>query len=365
MRYLNETDFRHDAPDFLGVLLVNLGTPEAPTAGAVRRYLAEFLSDPRVVELPRPLWLLLLHGVILPVRSRRSAHAYQQVWTPEGSPLLAIGRRQAAALQPALEAAGLGPLRVALAMRYGRPSIRQGLLELRAAGARRLLVLPLYPQYSATTSAAVFDAVTRELRTWRWVPELRWVNQYHDEPAYIAALAAALQRHWAAQGEPERLLFSFHGIPETYFRQGDPYHCQCHKTVRLLVERLGLARERWQLSFQSRVGRQTWLQPYTDQQLKEWGAAGIKRVQVICPGFAADCLETLEEIAMQNRRLFLAAGGQEYSYIPALNDDPDHIQALTAVVERHVRGWPEHRAGDLRGEYRDRAARARGLGAAQ
>lgn len=366
MQYQNEVGFRHGTPEILGVLMVNLGTPDSPEVMDVRRYLAEFLSDPRVVELPRHLWLLLLHGVILRVRPRHSAHAYQQIWTPEGSPLLCMAQRQAQALQAALPEAGVRPVRVVLAMRYGSPSIAEGLQTLRAAQARRLLVLPMYPQYSATTTASVLDAVTEELRTWRWVPELRCINQYHDSPGYIEALVASVRRHWREHGEPERLLFSFHGVPRDYFLKGDPYYCQCQKTARLVVEQLGLPEDRWQVSFQSRVGNQEWLQPYTDRQLQDWGRAGIGKVQVICPGFSADCLETLEEIAMENRDLYLEAGGQDYGYIPALNDHPEHIQALVRVVRRHIQGWPEGDAAlgqALEADYPARLERARRLGA--
>jgi ferrochelatase len=346
MKYQNETGFRHDAPEALGVLLLNLGTPDAPTVPAVRRYLAEFLWDPRVVELPRPLWWLILNGVILRVRPKRSAHAYQSVWTEEGSPLLAIARRQAAALQERLSERLPGPVKLELGMRYGNPSVPAALANLRAANVRRLLVLPLYPQYSATTTASTFDAVARELSTWRWLPELRFVNQYHDTPGYISALAASVRAHWAEHGEPDRLLFSFHGIPREYFENGDPYHCQCQKTARLTAEALGLPRERWQISFQSRVGNKEWLRPYTDELLQEWGAAGIGSVQVMCPGFSADCLETLEEIAVENRDYFLGAGGKEYAYIPALNDRPDHLAMLSDLVQRHTAGWPESDGGD-------------------
>jgi len=335
------TDFDHSSPERLGVLLVNLGTPEAPTKAAVRRYLKEFLWDPRVVEVPRPLWWLILNGVILNVRPRRSAHAYSTIWTEQGSPLLANSRAQQGALQIALEERLTGPVSVALGMRYGQPSIASALAELRDHGARRILVLPLYPQYSATTTASVFDAVTAELRRWRWLPELRFVNHYHDEPDYIAALADSVRRFQRERGEPDRLLMSFHGVPKRYLLAGDPYHCECHKTGRLLAEALGLVPEEWTLSFQSRVGREEWLRPYTDETLRQWGKDGVRKVQVICPGFSADCLETLEEIAMQNRETFLKAGGAEYDYIPCLNDDEVHINMLAGLVERHCQGWPE------------------------
>ena len=334
-------DFDHSSPERLGVLLVNLGTPEAPTRAAVRRYLKEFLWDPRVVEVPRPLWWLILNGVILNIRPRRSAHAYSTIWTEQGSPLLVNSRAQQGALQIALEERLTGPVSVALGMRYGEPSIASALAELRDRGARRILVLPLYPQYSATTTASVFDAVTAELQRWRWLPELRFVNHYHDEPDYIAALADSVRRFQREHGEPDRLLLSFHGVPKRYLLAGDPYHCECQKTGRLLAETLGLVPEEWTLSFQSRVGREEWLRPYTDETLRPWGKEGVRKVQVVCPGFSADCLETLEEIAMQNRDTFLKAGGAEYAYIPCLNDDEVHINMLAGIVDRHCQGWPE------------------------
>jgi ferrochelatase len=364
MIYANTSDFRHDVPESLGVLLLNLGTPDAPTVPAVRRYLAEFLWDPRVVEIPRPLWWLLLHGIILRVRPPRTAHAYQSVWTEEGSPLLVISKRQAVALQAVISERFRGQVKVALGMRYGNPSIAAALAELRAANLRRLLVLPLYPQYSATTTASTFDAVTRELSLWRWLPEVRFVTSYHDDPGYIAALVASIRAYWAEHGEPDRLLFSFHGIPKDYFLKGDPYYCHCQKTVRLVTQALGIPEERWTLAFQSRVGTQEWLRPYTDETLKAWGNEGVASVHVISPGFAADCLETIEEISVENRDYFLAAGGQRYGYIPCLNDRPDHIAMLAGLIERHCGGWPEVRDGAPPQELGLRTERARELGAA-
>jgi ferrochelatase len=343
-RYKGETATTGEAGECLGVLLVNLGTPDAPTPAALRRYLAEFLADPRVVETPRLLWLPVLHGVILRTRPRRSAQAYERVWTEDGSPLLAIGWRQQAALQKRLDARLPGPARVELAMRYGRPSIADGLERLRQADARRVLVLPLYPQYSATTTASVFDAVSAELQRWRRIPELRFVNQYHDEEGYIGALAAQVRSSWEAFGRAERLLFSFHGIPRHYADAGDPYAGHCQETARLTAERLGLEDGEWALAFQSRFGPRQWLKPYTDQTLREWARKGVKRVEVICPGFAADCLETLDEIGHEYRERFLDAGGEAYRYIPALNDTPEHMEALADLVLRHVHGWPEARA---------------------
>lgn len=361
----NKPHFGHDDVDSLGVLVTNLGTPDSQAVRDVRRYLKEFLWDPRVVEVPRPLWWLVLNLVILNTRPRRSAAAYAKVWTAEGSPLLAISRRQAQALQSQLDKQLAAPVKVALAMRYGNPSIAAGLEELRTAGARRILVLPLYPQYSASTTASTFDAVTAELRAWRWLPELRFVNHYHDEPAYIDALAQSVEEYWSANGEPDKLVMSFHGIPKAYFIAGDPYFCECHKTARLLAERLRLPEERWQLTFQSRLGPKEWLQPYTDHTLQALAKDGVKNVQVICPGFSADCLETLEEIAMENREVFLAAGGENYAYIPCLNDQRAHIAMLSGLVAKHVRGWqPAQSAAEQETERAERKARALAAGAA-
>jgi ferrochelatase len=340
----NPVPFTHDQPPCAGILLANLGTPDAPTPAAVRRYLAEFLWDPRVVELPRALWWLILHGVILRVRPARSARKYQLIWTPDGSPLLAISQRQAAAVAAALAERYPGPIRVAVGMRYGNPSIAAALAELRAAGIQRLLVLPLYPQYSAATVASTFDAVAAELQTWRWLPELRFITHYHDDPGYLDALAASIRAARAEQ-PGERLLFSFHGLPQRNLLAGDPYHCECHKTARLVAERLGFQPDQWAVAFQSRFGRAAWLQPYASVLLADWAQAGVKSVDVVCPGFSADCLETLEEIALENRQVFLNAGGERYRYLPALNDEPAHIAALAELIGRHAAGWPEFTAG--------------------
>lgn len=342
--YQGAADYCHGTAPATGVLLTNLGTPDAPTPAALRRYLAEFLWDPRVVEAPRWLWWLVLHGVILRIRPARSAHAYQKVWTEQGSPLLAISRRQAEAVKQALQAQFNGRVVVALGMRYGTPSVREAMEQLRAADVRRILVFPLYPQYSASTTASTFDAVAQVLKTWRWLPELRMVNHYHDDPGYISAVANSLREAWRNRPPAERLMFSFHGLPKRYLLQGDPYHCECHKTARLIAEQLNLPADRWQVAFQSRFGREEWLKPYADHTLQEWARAGVKSVDVVCPGFSADCLETLEEVAMQNRDIFLNAGGKNYHYIPALNDSPEHIKALTNLIELHTQGWPEFKA---------------------
>jgi ferrochelatase len=339
VKYIGYADYKHDTTPATGVLLANLGTPDAPTASALRRYLAEFLSDPRVIEMPRPVWWLILHGIILRVRPRRSAEAYKKTWKEDGSPILDTSRKQTAGIQKNLQGHFSGPIHVELAMRYGNPSIKTGLEKLRQANARRILVFPLYPQYCAATTASTFDAVTDILKTWRWIPEIRMINHYHDAPGYINALAESIQKHWQTEGKAEKLLFSFHGIPKDYFDAGDPYSCECQKTVRLVVEKLGLGEDEWLLTFQSRFGPKDWLQPYTDITLKEWGGKGIKSVNVICPGFPADCLETLEEIDMRNRSFFTEAGGETFSYIPALNDSPAHITALTDIIVHHCQDW--------------------------
>lgn len=344
-RFVNEKHYRHGTSERVGVLLTNLGTPASPTPRDVRRYLGEFLADPRVVEVPRPIWRLILHGVILRTRPARSAEAYEKVWTESGSPLLNIATRQRDALAPLLEKRVGAHCEVALAMRYGEPSIEAVLDELRRKNVRRILLLPLYPQYSATTTASTFDEVTRVLRRWRWLPELRTVNQYHDREGYVGALWQSVTRFWTANGHGDRLLFSFHGIPHRNLLAGDPYHCQCQKTARLVAGRLGLGDEQWAISFQSRLGRAKWLQPYTDKVLKKWAKAGVKRVDVVCPGFSADCLETLEEVAIGYRELFLSEGGGELHYIPALNTDDAHIEFLAALAAQHMTDWTrtEHR----------------------
>jgi ferrochelatase len=330
---------KHGSAGALGVLVTNLGTPEQPETAAVRRYLAEFLWDPRLVDLPRPLWWLILHGVILRIRPRRSAALYRKIWTDRGSPLLIHSSRQAEALQSLLREQLSVPVQVALGMRYGRPSIREAMDRLRLAGVRQLLVLPLYPQYSATTTASTFDAVAAVLAYWSWLPELRMITGYHADSGYIEAVAASIREAWQLQPAAEKLVFSFHGIPERYFLAGDPYHCFCHATARQVAATLDLEERRWSVVFQSRFGRQAWLRPYADESLRAWAQAGLKSVDLVCPGFAADCLETLEEIAGQMRGLFVGAGGERFRYIPALNDRSDHIRALADLVRKNCVGW--------------------------
>lgn len=327
---------RQSAPGDVAVLLLNLGTPAAPTARAVRRYLAEFLGDARVIDYPRWLWLPLLYGVILSVRPRRSARAYAKIWTAQGSPLLVHSRALTEKLAAACSNDGV---RVALAMRYGEPATAGVIDGLLADGVRRLLLLPLYPQYSATSTAAAFDAAFAALRWQRRVPELRSIGDYHAEPEYICALAESVEKYWKLHGRGARLLLSFHGIPARYVRLGDPYEEQCLTTARLLRERLNLADDFLITSFQSRVGRERWLTPYTDAILAQFAADGVGHVQVLCPGFAVDCLETLEEIQIRGREQFLADGGERLDYIPALNDSESHVQFLRGLIRRHVRGW--------------------------
>jgi ferrochelatase len=337
--------FTQNNPPKTGVLLVNLGTPDEPTPAAVRRYLAEFLWDPRVVEMPRWLWWPALHGIILRVRPGKVARAYKTVWTDAGSPLLAITRRQGECLQAELDTQSSVPADVAIAMRYGNPSIASALNEFRDKGMQRLLILPMYPQYSATTTASVYDAVSDELKTWRRVPELRLIQTYYNNANYIQALKVSVKQYWQQHGRADRLLMSFHGIPKRYIKAGDPYHFECLETGRLLAEALGLKKSDYAITFQSRFGRDEWLKPATDHTLVEWGKSGVKSVQVICPGFSADCLETLEEIDEQNRNLFLTAGGESFFYIPALNDSSDHVSALAKLVVQHMQGWQEKEAG--------------------
>jgi ferrochelatase len=343
--YASEPAHTHGNPPRIGVLYCNLGTPDQPTAVDVRRFLAEFLGDPRVVEIPRLIWLMILHGVVLRVRPAESAAKYASIWLPEGSPLKIWTEKQAQALQAWLSQQGHQVL-VRYAMRYGSTSIASQLDALKAEGATRVLLVPAYPQYSATTTASLWDAVYQWAGKVRTIPELRFINHYHDEPHYIAALAGRVSRYWQAQGRPQVLVMSFHGVPERTLHLGDPYHCECFKTARLLAEKLGLTPDQYKVTFQSRLGRAKWLEPYTEPTLIAMGQAGVKRVDVICPAFTCDCLETLEEINQEVRHAFLQAGGQEFHYIDCLNDDPDWIAALGDITRQHLAGWPTLEAPD-------------------
>lgn len=339
MKYIGTQNFDHQRPSRTGVLITNLGTPAAPEKKALKTYLKEFLSDPRVVEFPRLLWWLVLNGVILNIRPRRSAASYQTVWTEQGSPLLFHTEAQAAALQASMRQQFGEEVIVDFAMRYGQPSIQSVLQAMLDRGVTRLLVLPLYPQYSGATTASTFDALAADFTRRRWLPELRFVAHYHDHEAYIRAVADSIRAYRAEHGAADKLLFSYHGVPQSYLDEGDPYHCECLKTSRLVAQELELAESDYLVTFQSRFGRQEWLKPYTDKTLESLPAQGVKSVQVVCPGFSADCLETLEEIGVENRDYFLAAGGKEYSYIPCLNDSPEHIAALASIVTEQLSGW--------------------------
>jgi ferrochelatase len=346
-----------------GVLYCNLGTPDAPTAPALRKYLAQFLGDPRVVEIPRPIWWLILHGIILRVRPKKSAAKYASIWTEEGSPLRVWTEKQAHQLGQVLTHRGHRVL-VRHAMRYGSPSVASALDEFKQLGVDRVLVVPAYPQYSGTTTASVFDAVFAWAQKARRMHELRFVNHYHDESGYIEALAESVRAHWKTHGAGEHLVMSFHGVPARTLELGDPYHCECHKTARLLAQSLGLPRERYTVTFQSRFGKARWLEPYTEPTLVAMAQAGTRSVDVICPGFTADCLETLEEIRDEAREAFITAGGERFEYIGCLNDQPNWIEALADVCEQHLAGWNTLLPPDMQALARSRE-RALALGAPQ
>jgi protoporphyrin/coproporphyrin ferrochelatase len=337
--YVAEPLHPHGTIAKTGILLVNLGTPQAPTARALRPYLAEFLSDPRVVELPRPLWLPILYGFILNTRPRRSAEKYAKIWTAEGSPLKVHTERQARLLGARLGEATRALLAVEWSMRYGSPSIADGLLKLREHNCDRVLVIPLYPQYAASATGSTYDALACALARMRNVPALRVVKHFHDHPDYIQALAQSVKEYWSVNGRPEKLVMSFHGVPRFTLDRGDPYHCECQKTGRLLAEALMLKPEHYVVTFQSRFGRAEWLKPYTMQTLEQLGKQKAKRADVVCPGFVSDCLETLEEIAIENKAAFLGAGGGDFHYIPCLNERAAWIQALAAIALENLQGW--------------------------
>ena len=342
MSYIGKEDYDHSNPEKIGLLITNLGTPSAATPAALRKYFAEFLWDPRVVEYPRVLWWLILHLFILRVRPRIKAASYAKIWTPQGSPLMVYTQAQQRAIQDVFaKQYGLGHIEIDFAMRYGQPSIESAVLNMQQKDVTHLLVLPLYPQYSGSTAGSTFDAVANTLSKLRWLPELRFINQYADDDGYINACAKTISNYWQQHRRGEKLIFSFHGLPKRFLLAGDPYHCQCHKTARLIAQKLQLNDNEWQLTFQSRFGREEWLQPYTFQTLEALAAEGIKSVDVFCPGFSADCIETLEEIDIENRDIFIAAGGEQFQYIPALNDGEEHINALAKLALKHMQGWPQ------------------------
>lgn len=335
----SHTQFSHARPQKIGVLITNLGTPDEPTYFALRRYLREFLSDPRVIEYNKAVWWVILNFIILTFRPFRSAANYRTVWTKEGSPLLLITKDQQKKLGEYLAERFPGQFEVALGMRYGNPSIKSGVEELLRKNVDRLLVIPLYPQYAAATTGSTFDAVADVLKTVRSVPEFQFLTRYHDEPAFIEALTDSIKKVWDRNGRPDKLIFSYHGIPKRYFLNGDPYHCHCRKTSRLVAEKLGLKSEEYLTCFQSLFGKEEWLKPYTINTVEELAKEGLKKLDVICPGFSADCLETIEEIDGENRHAFLENGGEQFRYIPALNAEDGFISFLGEFTERHCRNW--------------------------
>ncbi|MDM5177238.1 ferrochelatase [Massilia sp. DJPM01] len=351
MSFRKEPPFTHGTPTRNAVVLVNLGTPDAPTTAAVRRYLKEFLSDPRVVEIPRAIWWMILHLIILPFRSSKSAAKYASIWTKEGSPLKVHTQKQAILLRGLLGERGHDSVKVVMAMRYGSPSLPEVLDQLKAENCERIAILPAYPQYSGTTTGSISDAVFAHYAGVRNVPELRMIKHYHDQDGYIDALRDSVLAHWKINGRGDKLVMSFHGVPKRTLMLGDPYHCECHKTARLLAAKLGLSSEQYLVSFQSRFGKAEWLQPYTAPTLVQMAKDGLKRVDLICPGFTSDCLETLEEIAMEAKHDFEAAGGREFHYIACLNESPTWIAGLADITEQHLGGWdtkatPAQRAAD-------------------
>lgn len=345
MRFSGQSDFDHRRKDKIGVLITNLGTPEAPTAKALRPYLKQFLSDPRVVEIPKLVWWCILNGIILNTRPKKSAKLYESVWTERGSPLLSHTQDQAKAIAAYLASSITAPaneqLIVKYAMRYGQPSIDQMIDELQLEGASKIVVLPLYPQYSGATNGSTFDAIGAIFRKTRWIPDFRFISSYHDDAHYINACAEKITSHWQANGKADKLLLSYHGVPRRYLESGDPYFCQCHKTSRLIAAKLGVDKDQIITTFQSRFGKAEWLKPYTDATLKALPKQGVESIDVFCPGFSADCLETLEEIAVENKGYFMAAGGKTYHYIAALNSDPSHILALSELIKRNISDWLE------------------------
>lgn len=350
MPFRKEPQHSHQAVARTAIVFINLGTPEAPTASAVRPYLRQFLSDPRVVEIPKALWWLILNGIILPFRSGKSAEKYASIWTRDGSPLKLHTEKQAALLRGYLGERG-HDVRVACAMRYGMPAIGEVLEKLKADGCDRILILPAYPQYSGTTTASIFDAVFDHYRTVRNVPELRMVKHYHDHDAYLLALRRSVLAYWEMHGRPDKLVMSFHGVPKRTLLLGDPYFCECQKTARLLAAQLGLGDDQYVVTFQSRFGKAEWLQPYTAPTLEKLGREGVRRVDVMCPGFVGDCLETLEEIAIEGRQSFLTAGGKDFHYIPCLNESPDWISGLAEIAEQHLIGWPTMQTTSMREDH--------------
>ena len=363
--YNKEPDYQHGDQLKVGILLANLGTPEAPTAKALRPYLQQFLMDRRIVEIPRFIWCWILHCIILVIRPKKSAEKYASVWTKDGSPLMVNAQKQTKLLQGFLGLHIQSPFAVGLGMSYGNPSMKSAIEKLKAQHCDKILVFPLYPQYAASSTASALDAVWRVLLKMRNVPAIRTIRNYHDHPAYIQALAASITAFWAINGKPEKLVMSFHGVPKVHLTKGDPYHCQCHKTGRLLAEALNLTKDEYLIAFQSRFGKQEWLKPYLAKTLEELGKTKIKRIDVVCPGFSSDCLETLEEIAIEGKHIFQQAGGGDYHYIPALNDNESWINAMCTIALENLQGWVTADWDNTKASVENQAtaARAKALGA--
>lgn len=321
-----------------GILLTNLGTPDEPTAPSLKTYLRQFLSDERVIETPKPIWWLILNGIVLRTRPAKSAKAYQSVWTDDGSPLLLYTKKQKNLIKEKLEKK-YSNLVFDIGMRYGNPSIAEGLNNLRKQNCDRIIVLPLYPQYCAATTGSTFDAVALELQKWRWVPSLRFIGSYYDQPLYIQALKNSIEEFWSKNDKPKKLLFSYHGIPKKYLDKGDPYHCFCRKTTRLVAESMNLPEDSYMTTFQSRFGPSEWLKPYTDKTIESLAKEGTDHIHVVSPAFSSDCLETIEELNEENREIFMENGGKKFGYIPCLNDRDDHILLLTSLLENELHGW--------------------------
>jgi ferrochelatase len=337
--YNSEPNYQHGDQLKVGILLANLGTPDAPTSKALRSYLGQFLMDRRIVEIPRFIWCWILHCIILVVRPKKSAEKYAQIWMKEGSPLFVHSQKQAQLLRGFLSQKVKSPFVVELGMSYGNPSMKSAIENLKAQHCDKILLFPLFPQYAASSTAAVYDAVWKVLLKMRNVPAIRTVRHYHDHPAYIKALASSVNEYWMINGRPDQLVMSFHGVPRFHLDKGDPYHCECHKTARLLAESLGLSKDQYQVAFQSRFGKQEWLKPYFANTLEALGKAKMRRIDVICPGFSSDCLETLEEIAIEGKHIFQSNGGGDYNYIPALNENDAWIHAMTEIALENLQGW--------------------------
>ena len=338
MKYEGEKDYKHGSKENVGVLITNLGTPDKPKTKELQTYLKEFLSDPRVIEVPKLFWQLILRTIILNLRPKKVAKLYKSIWKKEGGPLLVMLEKQKKGIIKILKNKKKN-VKIEIGMRYGNPSIKLGLEKLRKQKCRRILILPLYPQYCAATTGSTFDRVTEVLRKWRWIPEVRFINNYFEEPLYLDCLIKSIKDSWQKFGKSQKLIFSYHGVPKKYLLKGDPYHCFCQKTTRLVVEKMKLKKKEYMTTFQSRFGPDEWLQPYTDKTLEQLPSQGVKNIHILSPGFSSDCLETLEELEVENKENFLSAGGKEYYYIKCLNDNSNHLKMLSFLILKHIRGW--------------------------